>query len=73
MWSNKVAKYQFILVEEMCYETTNISSCENNYKFKLACHDYRLFFKDMTTVELVDDSIVRFYAFKLIEPFVISK
>jgi hypothetical protein len=64
VWSDKVAKYQSMLVEGMCYEITNISVSKNNYKFKPTCHDYRLFFKDMTTVEPVDDSIVPFYAFK---------
>jgi hypothetical protein len=60
---DKVAKYQSMLFEGMFYEI-NISVSKNNYKCKPTCHDYRLSFKDMTTVEPVDDSIVHFYAFK---------
>jgi len=60
-----VTKYQFMLIEEMCYEITNISVSKNNFKFKPTFHDYRLFFfKDMTTVEPVDYSIVILYVFK---------
>ena len=52
-----------MLIDGMCYEITNISVSKNNYKFKPTCHDYRLSFKDMTTMESVVDSIIHSYAF----------
>lgn len=64
MWRDNVEKFKPMVIVGGCYEIFIISIVISNYKFKLTCHEDRLFLKNMTTVEPNDDSTILFDAFK---------
>lgn len=52
-----------MLQEGRCYELANLTVALNTYKFRPTTHEYRLYFKMMTTVKPVDDAIIPFFGF----------